>query len=71
MARRRFRYWFLVKSKQPISLKKKQDLVGLCEKGIIPEEFHHYYETLPVSASVGDKNPCPSVDEESDEDNII
>ena len=54
-------------TKIPISVAKKQDLVKLCQKDIIPEEFHSYYMALPTSACCSDRIPAPASDE-SDED---
>lgn len=42
--------------KLPISIQKKTDRIQLCAKGIIPEEFHHFFKTLPVDKQVNDKN---------------
>jgi hypothetical protein len=33
-------------AKLPISVEKKKDLISLCKRGIIPEEFHSYYSSL-------------------------
>ena len=51
--------------KIPISIHKKTDLIQLCTKGIIPEEFHHFFKTLPVDKQVKDKIPEPALDEDS------
>ena len=40
--------------KLPISAAKKQDLMSLCNSGIIPEEFHDYYSKIKTSKSVRD-----------------
>lgn len=53
--------------KIPISTQKKTDLIQLCNKEIIPEEFHQYFEVLPVNKKLKDKIPVPSHDEESEE----
>lgn len=53
-------------TKLPISLKKKSDLVALCSKEIIPEEFHSYYEGLPSSKKERDFVPMESSDEDTD-----
>jgi hypothetical protein len=34
-------------------------------KGIIPEEVHHFFKTLPVDKQVKDNIPEPALDEES------
>jgi len=51
--------------KIPISIQKKTDLIQLCTKGIIPEEFHHFFKTLPVDKQVKDNIPEPALDEDS------
>lgn len=47
-----------------ISKQKKDDIVNLCRKGLIPEETHYWYETLPVSITAVDRLPEPDVQEE-------
>jgi hypothetical protein len=56
----------LYSSKQPISEAKKKDLVSLCRSGIIPEDFHQYYESLATSKHIRDKLPSPDAEEKSD-----
>ena len=53
-------------TKLPISMQKKNDLVALCSKEIIPEEFHSYYESLPSSKKETDFVPMESSDEDTD-----
>lgn len=53
-------------TKIPISLQKKNDLVGLCTKDIIPEEFHGYFTSLAVSKAKKDTVPVLSSDEDTD-----
>ena len=53
--------------KIPISVSKKADLVNLCDKAIIPEEYHGYYMNLPTDSSKKDRIPCPGSDEESED----
>lgn len=48
----------------PISEQKKDDIMKLCRKGLIPEETHHWYETLPVTMMATDRLPEPDVEEE-------
>lgn len=48
----------------PISKQKKDDIIKLCRKGLIPEETHHWYETLPVITMAVDRLPEPDVEEE-------
>ena len=47
-------------------MQKKNDLVALCSKEIIPEEFHSYYESLPSSKKEKDFVPMESSDEDTD-----
>lgn len=53
-------------TKLPISMQKKSDLIALCSKEIIPEEFHTYYESLPSSKTEKDFVPMESSDEDTD-----
>lgn len=39
----------------PISAAKKKDLLTLCRKKVIPQEFHAMYKSLPVEKNVTDK----------------
>jgi hypothetical protein len=41
-------------SRLPITHEKKEDLVSLCHDGIIPEIYHAWYKSLPVSSSARD-----------------
>ncbi|CAG4934694.1 unnamed protein product [Parnassius apollo] len=52
----------------PISEAKKRDLLSLCTKKIIPEEYHGWYSSLPTATNQADRLPEPSIDEESSED---
>ena len=55
-----------------ISIQKKADLLQLCTNGIIPEEFHHFFKTLPVDKQVKGKIPEPALNEDSaDTDTVI
>jgi hypothetical protein len=49
--------------KLPITSAKKTDLVKLCEKNIIPEDFHSYYKSLPTTLRGKDRVPLPASDE--------
>nr|CAH7758157.1 unnamed protein product [Callosobruchus chinensis] len=51
------------KKMRPISLKKKTDLLKLCHGETIPEQFHLWYESLPVSQKVKDKVPAPAAED--------
>nr|CAH7750652.1 unnamed protein product [Callosobruchus chinensis] len=48
------------KKVRPISLRKKTDLLKFCRDETIPEQFHLWYESLPVSQTVKDKVPAPA-----------
>nr|CAI5857685.1 unnamed protein product [Callosobruchus analis] len=52
----------------PISVQKYNDLKKLCNTGVIPEEYHHWYLSLPFSPSVRNKNPEPSIESDSSGD---
>ncbi|MCP4460198.1 MAG: hypothetical protein GY816_19565 [Cytophagales bacterium] len=54
--------------KLEISVAKKRDLVRLWQKGIIPSEYHSWYQELPSSGKK--KNDCVEFNENenSDED---
>ncbi|CAH0692027.1 unnamed protein product [Spodoptera exigua] len=52
----------------PISEAKKKDLLNLCTKGIIPQELHSWYETLPTSKDIIDRLCEPDVAEEGEND---
>lgn len=47
------------KDKIPISNDKKADLISLCRSGLIPEEFHAYYEGLQILKNKKDCLPMP------------
>ena len=49
-------------SKLPISAAKKNDLVNMCNSGIIPSEFHSYYNDMKSSKSVKDAEPESDID---------
>lgn len=50
----------------PISKQKKEDLMKLCKKEIIPEELHAWYASLP-SANIPDTTNEPAVEDEEEE----
>lgn len=52
----------------PISTAKKTDLLKLCDKRIIPQKLHLWYESLPADSKMEEKTTEPAIDEESDED---
>lgn len=52
----------------PISEAKKKDLLNLCTKGIIPQELHSWYETLPTSKDIIDRLCESDVAEEGEND---
>lgn len=51
----------------PISEAKKKDLINLCKKGIIPQELHLWYESLPTSNEVIDRIMEPDVTEDGED----
>lgn len=53
-------------AKLPISAKKKEDLMNLCAKEIIPEDFHGYFSTLKTSKTAKDLIPVSISDEDTD-----
>ena len=56
-------------SKLPISAAKKKDLMQMCRTGVIPPEFHDFYESLPSNSSAPDKLGEPdTVEDESGND---
>ena len=50
--------------KLPIAKEKKKDLVGLCQSGVIPKEYHHYYQSLKTSNDIVERLPQPDTTEE-------
>ena len=55
--------------KIPISKNKKNDLLSLCKSGLIPQEFHSFYEQLPCTENKSDCIPMPVLsDSEFDND---
>ena len=50
--------------KLPISLAKRHDLISLCKDGIIPSEFHHYYQSITDSKTLRDCLPDLDILEE-------
>lgn len=57
---------FCYSEKLPISILKKNDLVNLCKKDIIPEEFHSYFSSLPTDRKQKDYVPLDSEEEDTD-----
>ena len=56
------------KKKFEISAAKREDLLGLCRAGVIPNEFHQFYFDIPAATRVRDKLPGPNIDEDDDDD---
>ncbi|CAC5375159.1 unnamed protein product [Mytilus coruscus] len=54
-------------SRLSISAAKKKDLVGLCQKGIIPAEYHTYYKPLLANINVKDTLAETDVEEEKND----
>jgi hypothetical protein len=50
----------------PISQEKYNDLNNLTRSGAIPNEFHHWYQSIPFSKNVKNVNLEPSVESDSD-----
>lgn len=50
----------------PITQKKKNSLLQLCKKGDIPEEYHGWYKSLPISKTAVDNVPGIESEDESD-----
>ena len=58
--------------KLPIASAKKQDLVSLCKSGIIPSEFHHYFQSISDSKKLRDCLPDPDIlEEDNDSDTNV
>ena len=55
-------------SRLPVSTQKKADLVNLCTKEIIPDEFHTYFVNLPSNTKCKDTVPEHSGDENSEDE---
>ena len=55
-------------SRLPISCKKKKDLLKGCKEGIIPAEYHNFYQNLPSSEEVVDRLNEPDITESDGED---
>lgn len=51
-------------SQLAISAAKKNDMLNLCRTGVIPAEYHHYYQSLKTSATVTDRLPEPDQSED-------
>ncbi|KAI8424377.1 hypothetical protein MSG28_002903 [Choristoneura fumiferana] len=51
----------------PNSEAKKKDLTGLCVKGIILQDLHYWYESLPTQKDIIDTLPEPDITEEDPE----
>ena len=60
----------LYASKLPISEAKKNDLLSLCQSGVIPDIYHTYYENLPTSKGVKDKLAEPDITEDINENEL-
>ncbi|CAK1588598.1 unnamed protein product [Parnassius mnemosyne] len=50
----------------PITVAKKKDLLNLCEKGVIPEEYHGWFQSLATDNRTIDRLPEAAISEESD-----
>ncbi|KAK7506012.1 hypothetical protein BaRGS_00002734 [Batillaria attramentaria] len=54
--------------KLPISAAKKQDLLSLCQSGVIPVQHHNYYTSLLSSSTTKEKLPEPDIMEDDSSD---
>lgn len=52
----------------PISNEKKNDLLRLCTSGVIPQELHAWYRSLPSSATQKNHVPMPAVEDNSEDE---
>ncbi len=43
----------------PIIHEKKKDLLNLCKKGVIPDNFHNFFKSLPIIPFKRYKAPEP------------
>ena len=57
----------LYSSKIPISQAKHKDLKSLCTSGVIPEEFHYFYQNLHADPNEKDSLPQPDCTESDTE----
>ena len=48
-------------SKLAISAAKIKDLLSLCKGGVIPERYHHYYNSLRTDCKAKDRLPMPDI----------
>ena len=48
-------------SKLAISAAKKKDLLFLCKRGVIPELYHHYYNSLRTDCKAKERLPMPDI----------
>jgi hypothetical protein len=48
-------------SKLAISAAKIKDLLSLCKSGVIPERYHHYYNSLRTDCKAKDRLPMPDI----------
>ena len=60
----------LYASKLTISEAKKNDMLSLCQSGVIPNIYHTYYENLPTSKGVKDKLAEPDITEDINENEL-
>lgn len=58
----------LYRQRLPISDAKRADLMGLCDKGLIPSKYHNFYNSLPYDSKEGDILPEPNSSDESEVD---
>ncbi|CAG9773351.1 unnamed protein product [Ceutorhynchus assimilis] len=60
----------LYKKMLPIGIQKKNDLLKLCHNRVIPDEFHGWYKSLPVSKTAKDVVPEPAAEDSDEEEDF-
>lgn len=61
----------LYKKPLPISAAKKKDLLTLCQKEIIPEEYHGWFRSLGCDGDIVDRIPDVAAAETSSEEEAV
>lgn len=58
----------LYRERLPISDAKRAELIGLCNKGLIPSKYHRFYQSLLYDSKEVDNLPEPNTSDESEVD---
>lgn len=58
----------LYRERLPISDAKRTDLIGLCNKGLLPSKYHRFYQILLYDSKEVDNLPEPNTSDESEVD---